>query len=116
MPKPEINMHKINDYLCQHPDLSHAEFRVAYYTVHLDYGRRKNGLFWESAASIGERIGVDREWVRRTWGGIRQSSPLLARQAQHRGRDRGQIAGTTPRDRPRPSRGGVKAEGSQRMW
>ena len=35
----------------------------------------------------------------RGWG-IRQSRPLLARQAQYRGRDRGQIAGTTSRDRP----------------
>jgi hypothetical protein len=63
----DINIHAINDYLNQHPELSAHEFRVAYYTIHKDYGRKKRGLFWEGAKSIEGKIGIDRRVVQKTW-------------------------------------------------
>lgn len=64
---PELNMHKINDYLISNGDLSHAELRVVLHTIHLDFGRKKQGLFWKSASAVAEDCHCDRETVARTW-------------------------------------------------
>ena len=64
----EFNMHRINDYLSQRSDLTATEFRVAYYTIHSDYGRQKEGLFWEGAASIAKKLRCRRASVHGTWG------------------------------------------------
>ncbi len=66
-PPLEANMHSINDYLCEHPELTPVEFRIAYFMVHADYGRTKNGLVWEGAKSISERLGCSRRKVQYAW-------------------------------------------------
>ena len=58
-----ISMHKINDYLNQHPDLTHAEFRIAYFVAHSDYGKQKDGRFWYGAEAIAEKVHCDRSTV-----------------------------------------------------
>lgn len=63
----DYNSHAVNDFLNRNPNLNTFEFRVAYYTVHADFGRRKKGMFWEGALSIESKIHVNRRVIKNCW-------------------------------------------------
>jgi len=63
----KINMHKINDFIIESPDLfTHAEARVAYFCMNLAYGANK-ATFFAGATYIAERLGCSRDAVYATW-------------------------------------------------